>query len=57
MSLSLSTGLLHLQQNYQVMHHSMVVEQANGYVLVEAPLDPFRTLAITGWAANQMLTL
>lgn len=35
-------------------HHSMIVEQANGYVLVEAPLDPLRTLAITNWAATTL---
>jgi glyoxylase-like metal-dependent hydrolase (beta-lactamase superfamily II) len=35
-------------------HHSMIVEQANGYVLVEAPLDPLRTLAVTNWAATQL---
>jgi glyoxylase-like metal-dependent hydrolase (beta-lactamase superfamily II) len=35
-------------------HNSMVVEQANGYVLVEAPLDPLRTQAIANWAATQM---
>lgn len=35
-------------------HHSMIVEQANGYVLVEAPLDPLRTQAISDWAATQL---
>jgi len=32
-------------------HHSMIIEQANSLVLVEAPLDDARAEAIAGWAA------
>jgi glyoxylase-like metal-dependent hydrolase (beta-lactamase superfamily II) len=34
-------------------HHSMVVEQEEGLVLVEAPLYPERSRALLAWAADQ----
>lgn len=46
----LAPGVWHLTGG---SHNSMAVEQANGYVLVEAPLDPLRTQAIANWAATQ----
>jgi glyoxylase-like metal-dependent hydrolase (beta-lactamase superfamily II) len=47
----LAPGVWHLTGG---SHNSLVVEQAAGYVLVEAPLDPYRTLAITSWASAQL---
>jgi glyoxylase-like metal-dependent hydrolase (beta-lactamase superfamily II) len=49
-AVELAPGVWHLTGG---SHHSLAVEQANGYVLVEAPLDPYRTLAITNWASAQ----
>ncbi|HKO94458.1 MAG TPA: MBL fold metallo-hydrolase [Polyangiaceae bacterium] len=47
----LAPGVWHLTGG---SHHSMLVEQATSLVLVEAPLDPFRTKAIADWAAVQL---
>jgi len=47
----LAPGVWHLTGG---SHHSMLVEQATSLVLVEAPLDPFRTKAIADWAAAQL---
>ncbi|HEU4579251.1 MAG TPA: MBL fold metallo-hydrolase [Polyangiaceae bacterium] len=47
----LAPGVWHLTGG---SHNSLIVEQEAGYVLVEAPLDPFRTLAVTNWAADQL---
>ena len=47
----LAPGVWHLTGG---SHNSLLVEQAASYVLVEAPLDPYRTKAITDWAATQL---
>jgi glyoxylase-like metal-dependent hydrolase (beta-lactamase superfamily II) len=47
----LAPGVWHLTGG---SHNSLIVEQAAGYVLVEAPLDPFRTLAVTTWARDNL---
>lgn len=35
-------------------HHSMVVEQQNGLVLIEAPLDELRSEALLGWIGTNL---
>jgi len=47
----LAPGVWHLTGG---SHNSLIVEQAASYVLVEAPLDPFRTLAVTSWARDNL---
>ena len=51
MATELEPGVFHLTGG---THHSMAIEQANGVVVLEAPLYPERGQAIVNWVANNI---